>query len=396
MKRWRGALLVASFALGACGWMPKSAQPEPDLVVVERGALQQVVLLTGVLDAASSVALLTPRTESWNITIRKITADGTEVKEGEAVVEFDNSAVLDRISDLEASAVEADSELATARADHAVKIADARFEVASREIAVAKAELKTHLPAELQSAREHRNATLELSRSQSALSGAQDDLKSTIDGAQLDEKVKALARGKAIRAYEAALVELGQLSLTAPRDGLFTVGVDPFEGRKLQAGDSVWPGTTVGSLPDLNEMIVQAQLSDVDDGRVMPGMAVRCTVDAFADRPLIGTVRGVSPVAHAAQGRSLRRFFAVAIDLDRADPQLLQPGLSVKVEVLGQHVDEAPLVSRAAVDLGEAGATVVVEDGTSRAVQLHFCTPQLCAIAEGLAVGDRVRKAGAR
>ena len=47
-------------------------------------------------------------------------------------------------------------------------------------------------------------------------------------------------------------------------------GDHPWEGRKLQEGDTVWVGMTVASLPDLDSMIVEASLSDVDDGRIAP------------------------------------------------------------------------------------------------------------------------------
>ena len=58
--------------------------------------------------------------------------------------------------------------------------------------------------------------------------------------------------------------------LNAPRDGIIVIGEHPWEGRKFHVGDTVQPGWTIVSLPDLSAgMEVRAELSDVDDGRVV-------------------------------------------------------------------------------------------------------------------------------
>ena len=61
--------------------------------VVTRGDLADRVVLTGDLRAPSSVDLTAPRTETWQIAIRWLAKDGAEVKAGDRVLEFDNSAV---------------------------------------------------------------------------------------------------------------------------------------------------------------------------------------------------------------------------------------------------------------------------------------------------------------
>jgi multidrug resistance efflux pump len=83
-------------------------------------------------------------------------------------------------------------------------------------------------------------------------------------------------------------------------------------------------------------MMVEAGLPDVDDGEVKVGMAARCTLDAHSDLVLTGRVVEVGPIARRAEGRGLRRHFPVRIALDGGDPERMRPGMSVKVEVLGE------------------------------------------------------------
>ena len=393
-------LVGPGLALGlgpvACTRENTNARGDQDVLTATRGDLQEKVLLTGVLDAARSVELPTPRTEGWSVAIRWMAEDGTVVKEGDPVVEFENAAVLQSISELEAAAIEASSELSTARASHAVGVAEKRFAVVTAQAAVKKAALDAALPEGLQSPREYRKANLELKRSQTAVVTARDDLQSETDGARSDEEIKRIAVSKAMRAYDAAAAQLSTLALKAPKAGIFQVGTQPFEGRKMQVGDNVWPGLSVASIPDLSAMVVNGSLSDVDDGRVQPGMRVRCTVDAFATRPFMGTVRAVSPVAHAADRKSQRRFFAVVVELDETDPAILRPGLSVKLEVHARLAQDVVIVPRAGVDRSEAIAMARGVDGRDIELKIDFCTAQSCVVSSGLDVGDKIVAAEGR
>ena len=386
------SLCLAASTLAACDIAGEPENP-PRVATVERGDLQERVLLTGVLDAAESIPLLVPRTDSWSVSLRWMADDGALVKEGDRVVEFENSGVLERINELELSAIEADSELATLEAENEVKRSDKQFEVDTKKVEVAKAELETKVPEELQSKREHRDAKLKLRRAKTALLSAKDDLKSTVDGGKLDEQVKRIAFHKALRAYKAAKKQLDQLSIEAPRDGIFTNGTHPWEKRKYQVGDNLWPGMTVGELPDLSAMVVEAKLSDVDEGRIQAGMRAQCVVDAFADRPLMGTMRAVSPIAHEPERNSPRRFFDVVVELDETDAEVLRPGLSVKVEVLARSAEDVLLIPRAAVDRTGETPIVHLEDGAEIEIELDFCTAQQCAIAEGIDEGTVILEA---
>jgi hypothetical protein len=138
--------------------------------------------------------------------------------------------------------------------------------------------------------------------------------------------------------------------LTAPKAGILLVGEHPWEDRKFQVGDVVQPGWTVVELPELAAMRVEATVSDVDDGRVAAGAHATCTLDAWPDQPLSGTVREVAPVAQEVGQKSLRRAFKVVVALDRTDPERMRPGMSVKVEVRGTPVASQLTAPRAALD----------------------------------------------
>jgi multidrug efflux pump subunit AcrA (membrane-fusion protein) len=390
-ERQRG--LAAGLMALLCACAPASPEgPEPDApLLVSRGALEQRLLLTGELEAARADELPTPRTEGWGVAIRWLAEDGATVREGDVVAELDNTAVLETISDLELAVIQAGIELASQRATTAVAVEDKRFAVQTQRIALAKAELDAAVAPELVSRREHQQFQLAVRSAETALANARDELRATEDGGRLDEEVKRIALDKAKRKLEGAREQIAALTLSAPRDGVVEVAQNLWEGRKLQVGDTVWPGLTVAKLPDLGSMIVKAQLSDVDDGRVVSGMTATCVVDAWPDRLLPATVLSVSPVAREPEHQSARRFFSVVLRLDDAAMGELRPGLSVKADVLVARHDDELLAPRAALVLDREPARAFLASGDAVDVELGACDAQHCVVLAGLGEGAALR-----
>ncbi len=157
---------------------------------------------------------------------------------------------------------------------------------------------------------------------------------------------------------------------------------------------------TVVSLPDMTRsMRVHAELSDVDDGRVAVGMTGTCTLDAYPGDPISCTVKDLTPVARSKGEGSLRRAFAVVLDLGKTDPARMRPGMSVKIELHPQMLRDAIVVPRGAIAVpepGTAGATprVRMATGELRAVTLGPCGAQACAVEAGVTAGEAVLVGG--
>jgi hypothetical protein len=168
------------------------------------------------------------------------------------------------------------------------------------------------------------------------------------------------------------------------------IGTHPWLGRKYQLGDSAQPGWAIVTMPDLGAgMQVHAELSDVDDGRIDVGMIGACTLDAYPAEAIPCTVTQLTPVARSKGEQSLRRAFAVELDLGKPDPRL-RPGMSVKVELARPGIKDAVIVPRGAVVFSDKQARVRMAGGALRDVTLGPCDAQNCAVDKGVVAGDRV------
>jgi hypothetical protein len=154
----------------------------------------------------------------------------------------------------------------------------------------------------------------------------------------------------------------------------------------------VWPGFNVGRLPDLDSLVIEAGLSDVDEGRIQPGMVAVCTVDAYPDQPLTGVVQTVSPVAQEVGRQTRRRFFNVMIELgDGSTIEGLKPGLSVRIDIVIRRAEDAIVAPRAGLDLSTSPPRARLADGSEVEVDVDFCDAQSCAVTSGLEPGQRLR-----
>lgn len=382
-------------ALAACSTTApvETRETERPELVVRRGDLVERVVLGGELDAADSSELVVPRTQGWQISIRFIAKDGSHVKKGDKLMELDNSAISQKLRELEQSIIRAGNELVAQRARDTIALADKELEVEKQRIAVAKAEIDAAVPANLISRRQWQDNQLALARSRTAHASALEALATAKRGAALEEKVKRIDYEKAQRALEIAEAQLDAVVLRAPHDGVLLVSDHPWFGRRLEVGDMVQPGMTAVKVSSSATIKVIAQLSDVDDGRVAAGMRVDCVLDAYPDAVHPGTIASISPIARQPNERSLRRFFEVEITLDKTHSETMRPGMSARVDVQARRVEAALIAPRAGLDLESEPPRARLAGGGHREIAVELCTAQACAVTSGLAEGDRLRYA---
>lgn len=393
--RLSAPLVLCALALGLAGCADgparaARAEDRPQAVAaVRRGELRPRMLLTGELAAARALELKVPRTRTSQLQIRWMERDGTPVRAGQTLVEFDNSSFTAELEEKRLKASEAADELERQEAEARSAAAEKIFLVEKNQTEVAKARLRANLPADIIAAREVQERQLDLRRAEAELAKALTDLEAHRETSAAELKVKRIDLERSRREIHEAEEAIAALSLRAPRDGMVLAGTHPWEGRKLQEGDDVWSGMTVAILPELGSMVVEARLSDVDDGRIAPGLEAVCALDAYPVERFPCRVDEIAPVAREESRSSLRRHFPVRLSLGRVDPRM-RPGMSVRVEVLGPEI-RGLLVPRAALDLSRDVPRVRLADGGAKEIRLGPCNALECLAESGVEEGIQVR-----
>ena len=397
---------VASFALVGLlllpflGCSPREAtagltQSVGGPLVVRSGTLESRLLLTGELQAVDAEKIYVPRTPTWRMPIRWLEEDGALVSEGQKVLELDNVQFTGELAQQELAESSAVSNLERKRADLQVSLSEKEFTLEERRITLEKARLQAAIPEPLRALREYQEDQLALARAESEFAKARESLDAALESSQAELTELEIALAKSREEVQSTREAISALTLTAPTDGILVVAENRREARKYQVGDNVWVGLAVMRIPDLTAMKVLARLSDVDDGRITPGMRAKCTLDIDPDRSFMGTVTEIAPVAQEDGEHSVRRAFRVVVVLDESDPERMRPGMSVRAEVLLPAVEDALLVPREALDWSGDEPKALLAGGSAVDVKLGPCSAQACVVLEGLREGERLRGRGA-
>ncbi len=383
------ALAALALLAVACG-KPGDADP--------RGVskpVADVFLLSGELSAVRAESLVTPRGEG-ELQIRWMAEDGAEVKQGARLVELDPTRTLQSIEERRLRLRQAEIDVESRQRQASAETDRKRVAVEKAEVEAEKARLDEAIPLEYRDPKDRPALQAQWQLAKAALQKARFERDAYAVSSASELAAARATLEKARREVAAAELALGSMSLLAPRDGVFLVGNfwqwGPEGPRKLQPGDTVWPGYTLATIPDPSEIEVRAALTPADYGRIEVGMKTRCVLDTYPDRVFEGRVAEIGSVAAEAARSpwaSVQPGFPVRVTLTRTDP-LMRPGLSVRVEVVRHTWQKALAVPRGAVRFDRQGPVVRRPGGAATPVKLSACTPVECVLESGLAEGDHV------
>ncbi len=385
------ASALTLLAMG-CFFGYRHDDPAHAAVRVHRGKFVENMVLTGQIEAARGAVIAVPRLPAWQTSIRWIVDDGTEVKEGDKVVELDSSPFTANLDTKRQAAVQARQELTQKDAEAAADLAQKTLDVQQKQADFDKAQINASVPPDIVSKREFEDREVKRKRAEVELAKAKDVFRGARGTSHADRANQLLALSKAEREQGDAEMAIASVTLRAPRTGIVVLRDNPFgEARKLQVGDGVFVGLVRAMIPEPDSLQVTAGLADVDDRKIRVGMPVDVILDAYSDRHSTGRVQSISAVAQESVRASLRRAFNVVVKLDAIDRVRMRPGLSARVIVRRTAADNILLAPRSALDLNGKQPHALLADGSTRVVGIGACNAQECVVTDGLREGEALR-----
>lgn len=341
------------------------------------------------LESAQRDLLITQKssTVSQNVRDREYEHSWYEVNYGEKLKEYEAGEIskeeLDRHWN---NLLTAKERLDTVRAQAASTLANAENRVTKAEEALRDARESL---ATLQAGPD----PLELTRAQNqvtqaeiALTKAQASLAEIEAGP--DPKDIEVAQARVVSAQatlEEARAALEAATLTAPFDGtVISVGAE--------VGDLVSSNTIVVTLADLSDLRVRAIMDETDISQVEVGQEAEITFDAFPGRRFRGQVLEVP-----LQGNLVQNIvtYEVPVSLEGTAGVSLKPGMTANLRVVVGRRENVLLLPTLAVQQGEEGDVVMVQDspqGTAMAtrVEVGLSDGMYVEVVRGLNEGDQV------
>lgn len=356
LARSLAALILGAAALtvSACRAAETSAAAAPAPVAEHR--VDVPALTVGTTDLESTLQIsgsLVPRTRVAIFarvqgTLSRVSVEiGDHVRAGQAVASMDRR--------------EIDAQVDAAAAS--VNVAHAGLE--SSEAALANAVLEHERAQKLFDSGAISRQRLDAADTSRRAASAQRDLaKATV--AQADA---ALRRAREVQR---------DTTLTSPIDGVVVE-------RNYDAGSLASPGDkAVVVVADLRVLKLEAGVSELEAGRLRPGMPARISVQARPGEVFEGRLAAIAPEVDARN-----RHFAIEVRTN--NPGTLLSGMYATATIPLEHVSAAVAVPREAVAMRDGNPVVLKVDGTAvREVPITqgLSTATHVEIASGLKAGD--------
>ena len=289
------AAVAALVALPSCSSGradPASGEDDRD-GRVSRRSVEDVFLLTGELAAVRSTSIVTPRGRG-PLQIRWLAEDGAEVNEGDPLVDFDASNLIQTIEERRLQLEQAVIRREAAERNAAAEAEKKRVAVEKAEVEAEKARIDAEVPREMRPAAEWRKfqatwhekrAALEKARLEKEAYGATS--RAEIETARATEH-KARRELAEFERSLASHVASGPPARHLPPRQLLALG--PRGAPQAAArGSGLAVFSPSGRIPDPGAMEVQAVADrGLTTGRSSPGMRVRCILDTYPDRVFDG------------------------------------------------------------------------------------------------------------
>jgi len=322
------------FGLCSCSRPAPTVTHAAETPKAEPPKLAREIRVTGTVEAVHSTKVVVPQLfgQYNRMTLTKIIANGSQVKEGDLIATFDATQQIDNARDAQAKyedlGHQVDQKKAQNHADSEKRVADLR----QAEADLAKAEIEIQKGVALS----------EIDRQKAAERASiakvhVESLKKSIaahdrsDAAGL--RILELQRDRQKIMLERTKGNVEKLQVHSTISGMIALQnlYRQNSMAKPQEGDQFYRGQPIASIFDPTEMLVRCQVGEPDGASLVAGTTATVYFDAYPDVALPATFEFASPVASSAFGSPIKTFTAV-FKLAKTDKHLM-PDLSAAVVI---------------------------------------------------------------
>jgi RND family efflux transporter MFP subunit len=351
------------------------------------------VIEAGEITSISSVTVSGPPVRG-TLQITKLIKDGSKVKKGDVLVEFDKG-------ELQQEMLKSLSDLKIAQNEINKKLADIESQKTTSRIELDNIKLQ-HDEALLETKKADMIAKIDAEKNKLRYEQADRKYKETLKkmesqslSNEADLNVLHEKKAKAEADYQIAKKGLEEMTRLAPKDGLVVLK-EIWKGAagmgKVQEGDIVWSGVQILEIPDLSAMEVKVYLNEVDVGKVKSEQEAIISIDSFPDKIFKGKVERVSSIGTKKDWDAKIKTFEAVVSLNEVDPRM-RPGMTCMVDIITEKIPDALSIPIEAV-FEKEGKTIAYVMGSRtpkrREVALGKRNNTHIVVTQGLSPGDRI------
>jgi len=326
-------------------------RPKPEVEStfrVEAAQFIRNVTADGVLKPVKATPISAPREAPGPMKVAWIAEDGTLVRTGDVVVRFDPTEFEEQLTG----------------GNEARSVAGNKLRGAESESATTKTNLRRDAKqagSELEAAKRYKYDDAEVfSRYQriesdvdEKLAGNRKEYAEEVLGvretlARTERELLGIEDRKAGLRITNAEKGLKALEIIAPHDGILVLQRD-WRGEIPRAGATVWGGSPIGEIPELNAMKAEVFVLEADAAGIAVDQVAGVTLESRPGVVFRGKVSQIDKLARPRMRGVPVQYFGVTVTLDRTDVAVMKPGARVRAVLEVENRARAFAVPRQAL-----------------------------------------------
>ena len=370
-----------------------SSRNEVPFYTVKKDKFVVSIIETGELKAIKSIEILAPSI-SWRFGELKITwliPDGTEVNQGDTLIQFDETEVHKGIIDARAELEMAKTEYEKLKLEQLARLEElkADFRLAEISYQITQIELEQSIyEAEIRK----KEIQLRLNQTKMDLKKAEDEISNHIQVNKEELRKQQLKIEHLEEQLQDAHNTLKKMTVTAPGPGVVIIEENNSTENKWQVGDQPWDGQTIMILPDLNEMKAIVEINELDISKIHLKQSALIRLDVLPDSVFRGNISKIALLAKDKDSESEVKIFPIEITIHGCHDYLL-PGMTVRCEIVVNKIDSVISIPMDALFKKESQNIVYLyQNGNviEKNVTVGEENTDFIIIKNGLKQGDRI------
>jgi HlyD family secretion protein len=388
-------LLTSGVLFGGYRALTRSAPDQRPLnVIIKPIDFNLKISANGELQSAESVAVAVPPVPVQRLRIGWAVPDGTHVKKGDVLIEFDPDEL-----NLELMAHRSDLQMAIEKITRGGVASTSEKTDIVKDKKIAELELEKiieFLPQDEQIYKRREIIEGQLDKEYTEKKIVFADARLGLKGKvySLDQAILTLERGRVtsnIDRYEKALTSLKLLS---PANGIVVYN-DPgyfFGGYSLMPGRVVYVGMTLFNLVNPDKMEAKCFVLEKDAGELKAEQKVTLTLDPYPDMEFTGKIKSIDKLARPIDRESPVKYFQAVVSLDKTNAELMKPGVKLKAQIIAGELKSVIVIPRSAAVKKDSGFVAFVLNGLNQfepvPVTLGQGDAAQVVVTEGLETGQ--------
>jgi len=342
-RKWITLIVLIAVAAAGAYWIYHTRNvsaniSDKDLITAQRVDFPLIISASGTLEATRSVSVSPPQVRrERRFKIMRMVDEGTEVSEGDFLMEFDTSDISSRLKDETANFQSVQEERQKKRSDSDIQLKNLRLSLEEAKSELEKLEVKLSSQADLISGIEIEKIRLQRDAARLNVQFLEKKVQYKSESGQLDLQISRSNERHYRSRMDDLMDAMDSYTVRAPVSGVVIYKRD-WNNEAKEAGSNVFVMDTVMEIPDLSSIRAKIQIDEIDSGKVKVGQEANITVDAVQGKTFGGTVTSIGTILKQASFERPQKVNEIYVEIKDEDKKQLRPSMNVKAQIrVGQY-----------------------------------------------------------